>query len=140
MLFVNERLTIPLREFDFTFARSSGPGGQNVNKVNTKVTLHWPASSSTSLSEEVRERFLARYRSRMTKDGVLVIWSQRFRNRGRNVADCLAKLRAMLLAVAAAPRQRKSTRPTRAANRRRLRQKRERSEKKRRRQMPGMDE
>ena len=89
MLVVNEHLSIPLKELEFTFARSAGPGGQHVNKVNTKTTLRWAVASTPSLSEGVRRRFFERHRRRITKDGELVMTSQRFRDQGRNVADCL---------------------------------------------------
>jgi ribosome-associated protein len=136
MLVVNERLTIPLTELDFTFARSSGPGGQNVNKVNSKATLRWAVSTSPSLPEDVRERFVLKYRHRMTKEGELVINSQRYRDQGRNVADCLAKLREMLEAAMVVPKKRKPTKPSRGAKRRRLQDKRQRSETKERRRSP----
>ncbi len=128
MLHVAPEIEIPLREFHFSYSRSSGPGGQNVNKVNTKVTLRWGVAGSHSLSDAVRARFLARYRRRITADGELVLTSQRFRDQGRNTADCLEKLRLMLAEVARPPRPRRKTRPSRAARERRLRQKRLRSE------------
>ncbi|HKJ24880.1 MAG TPA: aminoacyl-tRNA hydrolase, partial [Myxococcota bacterium] len=85
-------------------------------------------------------RFLARYRRRIGRDGELVLTSQRFRDRGRNVADCLEKLREMLDAVAEAPRRRRATRPTGASRERRLAGKRRRSDVKRARRRPGPDE
>ena len=133
MLVVNSRLKIPLREFRFTFARSSGPGGQNVNKLNTKALLRWPVVRSPSLPETVRQRLLARHPRRITADGDLLISSQRFRDAGRNLADCLEKLRAMLAGVATAPKPRKATRPTRSSVRALLDRKRKHSQKKRRR-------
>jgi ribosome-associated protein len=133
MLVVNDRLKIPLREFRFSFARSSGPGGQNVNKLNTKALLRWAVLKSPSLPEPVRSRLLARHRRRVTAEGDLLVSSQRFRDAGRNVADCLEKLRAMLSEAAAVPRPRRPTRPTRASVERRLGQKRRQSQKKRRR-------
>jgi ribosome-associated protein len=126
-------LKIPLREFKFTFARSSGPGGQNVNKVSTKALLRWAVVRSPSLPEPVRQRLLSRYRRRVTAEGDLLVSSQRFRDAGRNVADCLEKLRAMLADVAVAAKPRKPTRPSRASVRRRLDQKRKHSQKKQRR-------
>lgn len=131
MLGINHRIQIPLREFEFQYARSSGAGGQNVNKVNSKAILHWDVVASAAPTSDVRARFLARYAHRITKHGALVLQSQRFRDQGRNTADCLEKLRSMLLAVAAPPRPRKETKPTIAAKGRRLEKKRIRSEKKR---------
>ncbi|MFH1919231.1 MAG: alternative ribosome rescue aminoacyl-tRNA hydrolase ArfB [Planctomycetota bacterium] len=130
MLVINPRLKIPLREFRFSFARSSGPGGQNVNKVSTKATLRWPVRKSRSLPEPVRERFLAKYGRRVTAEGDLLITSQRFRDAGRNVADCLEKLRRMIAEAASPPKARKPTKPTRASVRRRLDQKRKQARKK----------
>ncbi len=121
------KIEIPLREFRFGFSRSSGPGGQNVNKVNTKVTLHWSVERSPSLPEDVRRRFDARYGRRISREGDLVLTSQRFRDQGRNVGDCLEKLRNMIEEVARPPRPRKPTRPGRRAVERRLSQKRKRS-------------
>jgi ribosome-associated protein len=135
-LVVTPRLKIPLDEFRFTFSRSGGPGGQNVNKVNSKATLRWQARGSPSLSAEVRARMESRYRRRITEQGELLITSQRFRDAGRNAADCLDKLRELLMDIAVGPKVRKPTRPTRASNARRLDGKRQRQRKKQSRQ-PG---
>lgn len=130
MLVVNSRLRIPLREFQFTFARSSGPGGQNVNKLNTKALLRWPLMDSPSLPDSVRRRLMAKHRRRVTSEGDFLIVSQRFRDAGRNVADCLEKLRQMLAEAAVPQKVRKSTKPTRASIRRRLDEKKKRSRRK----------
>ncbi|MCA9264345.1 MAG: aminoacyl-tRNA hydrolase [Planctomycetales bacterium] len=140
MLTINNQLQVPLREFTFTFARSSGPGGQNVNKLNTKATLRWTVRHNESLPTGVRDRFLARYRNRITEEGELVLTSQRFRDQGRNVADCLNKLRDMIAAVATPPKQRKATRPSKGSKMRRLKNKQEQSEKKQRRRSPRVDD
>jgi len=127
---VNSRIAVPLTELDFTFVRSSGPGGQNVNKVSSKAVLRWNVSANRTVPEEVRGRFTARYGNRISGDGELVLSSQRYRDQGRNVADCLEKLRAMLAEVAVAPRPRKKSRPSRAAIERRLQEKKQRSQRK----------
>ncbi|MCY4382596.1 MAG: alternative ribosome rescue aminoacyl-tRNA hydrolase ArfB, partial [Nitrospinae bacterium] len=104
MLIVNERLRIPLREIHFQFARSSGPGGQNVNKVSSKAVLRWNMAASPSAPEDVKARLRALHPRRVTREGHVVIASSRFRDQGRNVADCLEKLRAALAAAADPPR------------------------------------
>jgi ribosome-associated protein len=120
MFVVAPHIQIPPAEFEFTYARSSGPGGQNVNKVNSKAVLRWQATKSPSLPEAVRTRFLAKYGSRLTGDGELLITSERYRDQPRNIDDCLEKLREMLLSVAVAPKKRKKTKPSRASKERRL--------------------
>lgn len=131
MLVVSRRIRIPLREFKFQHARSSGPGGQNVNKVSSKAILRWGVVASPSLPADVRERFMKRFHRRITRGGELVLSSQRYRDQRANVTDCLEKLRAMLEEVATRPRPRRPTQPSRPARERRLRLKRVRSEKKR---------
>ena len=140
MLVVNSRVRIPKDEFDFSYARSSGPGGQNVNKVNSKAILRWSVTRSPSLPADVRERFARRFASRLTTEGDLLITSQRFRDQARNVEDCLEKLCAMLALVAVPPVPRKRTRPTRSSGERRLEKKRETGQRKKMRRQPGTDE
>jgi ribosome-associated protein len=140
MLHVHPRVQIPLAEFRWTFARSSGPGGQNVNKVNSKVTLHWPAESSPSIPDDVRERLVAKCRKRINSEGELVLHSQRYRDQGKNVTDCLEKLRQLLLDVVAPPKRRIATRPSRAAKQRRVDEKKSRGQKKELRRKPRIDD
>jgi ribosome-associated protein len=131
MLVVNSRIRIPESELTFTFVRSSGPGGQNVNKVASKAVLRWRVAESAALAEAVRGRFLARYGSRITGEGDVIVTSQRYRDQGRNASDALEKLRAMLAAVATPSKKRKPTKPSRAAVARRIEAKQARSKKKR---------
>ena len=111
-----------------------------MNKVNSKVLLRWPVAASPSLPEEVRARFLTRYASRLTTEGELLLTSQRYRDQGRNIEDCLQRLAALVLAVAARPTPRRPTKPSRASKRRRTAAKRENSEKKQRRRPPAADD
>jgi ribosome-associated protein len=127
MLVINSRIRVPTSEFEITFARSSGPGGQNVNKVSSKAVLRWGVLESESLPEDVRQRFLSRYRNRVTSEGDVLLTSQRYRDQGRNVADAIDKLCAMLASVAAPPKKRRPTKPTRAAVERRKKSKAARS-------------
>lgn len=140
LLVVNSRIRIPRDEFRFTFVRSSGPGGQNVNKVATKAQMRWAVVDSPSLSTGVKERFLAKYRRRVTNEGELVMSSQRFRDQTKNVIDCFDKLREMIASVATAPTPRKKTKPSRGAKERRIKQKRQQSGKKNLRRKPGADD
>jgi ribosome-associated protein len=109
-----------------------------VNKVNTKVTLHWPVQSP-SLPQDVRERFLEKFATRVSSEGQVVIVSQRYRDQGRNVADCMEKLAAMLREASIVPRKRKKTKPTRGSKERRLKEKRAASAKKQLRRVPAKD-
>ena len=130
MLSVNDSIVIPRTEFLFSYSRSPGPGGQNVNKVNSKVTLRWDVRHTESLPLPVKQRFMSKYGNRISQEGQLVLTSHRYRDQPRNVADVLEKLRQLILAVAVAPKKRKRVRPSRAANRKRLDQKRRKAEKK----------
>lgn len=137
MLEVNSRIRIPDSEFTFAFSRSGGPGGQNVNKVASKALMAWDVTRSPSIPEDVRERFRLQYRRRITKDGLLLIASQRYRDQARNSQDCLNKLAELLLSVAVAPTKRKPTAPSRGAKQRRLQDKHQRSDKKQSRRRPA---
>jgi ribosome-associated protein len=129
-LVVRPGLEIPASEFEFTFMRSSGPGGQNVNKVSTKARLRWPVAETQSLPEAVKERFTKRYHRRLTNEGELILTSQRYRDQAKNVGDCLLKLREMIDAIVDVPKPRKKTKPTRGSKERRLKEKRGRAQRK----------
>lgn len=140
LLDVSRRIQIPCGQFTWSVARSSGPGGQNVNKVNTKVMLRWDVAQSPSVPDDVRDRFVAAYRRRLTTDGVLILSSERFRDQQKNVDDCLFKLREMLKSVAVAPKTRRPVKPTRASKQKRIAAKRERTLTKQRRRPPKLDD
>jgi len=139
MLVVNQQIQIPLEEFRFTFSRSPGPGGQNVNKVNSKATLHWNVTTTTNLPEPVRQRLLKKFHRRINQEGEFFISSSRYRDAPRNEADCLDKLRAMIEEAAVAQKPRRATRPTAASKRRRRDNKRRQSEKKQQRRPPRFE-
>lgn len=124
---VTGRLTLPADELETSYARSGGPGGQNVNKVESKVILRFSVRSSRTLSDAQRERLVERL-PRLTTEGEVVIHASRYRDRERNLEDARERLSSMLRDALAQPRARKATRPTRASKRRRLDSKRRRSE------------
>ena len=129
-LYVNARLTIPERELTTSAARSGGPGGQNVNKVNSKITLRWSPSRCESLPDSWRERFVARFGNRINREGELILQSERYRDQPRNLADVRQKLVEMLLSCQAPPKKRKPTRPSLGSKRRRKEAKQRQSQKK----------
>jgi len=127
-LVIANNLTIPESELRFSFARSSGPGGQNVNKVSSKAILHFDVRNSPGLPVDVRARFLDRYASRVTKAGEVVIHSEEFRDQPKNIQACHDKLRDLILAVLKPPKKRRPTKPSRGSKVRRLKAKKARSQ------------
>jgi ribosome-associated protein len=134
---VNDRVSIPTSELRVTFAASGGPGGQNVNKVASKAVLRWPALASPSLRPDERALLASRLSSRLTREGHLVLASERHRDQGRNLDDVLERLTTILRAALRPPVPRRRTRPTRASKERRLSAKRRSSERKRFRRGPS---
>jgi ribosome-associated protein len=101
MLEINAHLRIPDEEFEWSYVRSGGPGGQNVNKVASKAVLRWNVAGSPSLPADVKARLRAGQANRITAAGELVLTSQRYRDQERNRQDCLDKLREMVARAAA---------------------------------------
>jgi ribosome-associated protein len=139
MLEITPTLQIPDTEFTWTFARSGGPGGQNVNKVSSKAVMRWDIATSTALPEDVKIRLALQQKRFFTQEGSLFITSQRYRDQDRNREDCLEKLRAMILQALVVPKARKKTRPSRGAKRARLQEKKRRSSIKEHRRKPSED-
>lgn len=115
---ITQALSIPESELEFTFIRSPGPGGQNVNKVATGVLLRFNATQCASLSEIVRQRLSVFYT--LTNQGDVLIKATQFRTQERNKQDAINRLRELLKRAATIPKKRKKTKPTRASVERRL--------------------
>jgi len=105
--------SISTSELEFTYARSSGPGGQNVNKVNSKAILRWNLKGSPSVSED--QRAILQEKLKLNEDGDLVIMSDRFRDQIRNREDCIAKFQELIKQSLHRPKTRRKTKPTRSS-------------------------
>jgi ribosome-associated protein len=128
---VTPRLTIPAGELGLAFSRSGGPGGQNVNKVASKVELRWNPTTSAALTDEDRSWLISRLASRLTTDGTLIVTSTKTRDQIKNRDDAMSKLTLIVRAALDRPKARKPTKPTKGSKRRRVEAKRHRSEIKR---------
>jgi ribosome-associated protein len=129
-LIITPHLTIPASELQATFARSGGPGGQNVNKVNSKAVLRWDLAQTQVLFPQTIHRLRALAMNRITDEGVLVLSCQVHREQSRNLQACRDMLRGLLLAAMKPVIPRKPTSPSAGAKRRRLQEKKQTGEKK----------
>jgi ribosome-associated protein len=127
MLNINATIAIPDDEFQWSYARAGGPGGQNVNKVSSKAVLRWNVAGTPSLPDHVKARLISLNQKRMTTTGDLLITGQRFRDQERNRQDCLDKLAEVIREAATLPKTRRATKPTKGSHRRRLASKKRRS-------------
>jgi len=139
-LIVTPTLTIPEHELEWSAVRASGPGGQNVNKVSTKVELRFDVEGSAVLGAAVKQRLRALARKRLDAEGRLVVTDQSTRLQSQNLERARAKLADLIQSALVAPKPRKPTRPSRAAKRRRLEHKHQLSEKKQARRKPRRDD
>jgi ribosome-associated protein len=127
MIQITDDIVIDDSEIEESFIRSSGPGGQNVNKVSSAVQLRFDARRSRALTDAVAVRLMRLAGSRLTQDGVIVITAQRHRDQARNRADAQERLAALIREALIPPTPRRATRPTLASKKRRLEGKAKRS-------------
>lgn len=139
-LVINTQIVIPSTELTVSFARSSGPGGQNVNKVNSKAVVRWNFRGSCVLPPEVKLRFEALFPTRINQAGEVALSSEQHRDQGRNLSDCYEKLRQLIQAALIVPRKRKKSRPSRSSIEDRLTNKRHKSAQKSQRRYRASDE
>ena len=132
-LVITPWLTIPAGELAVSFARSGGSGGQNVNKVSSKVDLRWNVAASAVLREDDRAWLLQKLRSKLTSDGTLIVTSTLTRDQLKNRDDAESKLALIVRAALIRPKTRRATKPTKGSQRRRMADKRHHGEIKRQR-------
>jgi ribosome-associated protein len=130
-LFVDARVTIPAKDLAWTAARSGGPGGQNVNKVSSRVELRFDLACTGALDPASKERLRALAKNQLDADGCLVVRSDKTRDQAKNLADAREKLAELVRQALVVPKKRRPTRPTRGSRIRRLDEKARHGQKKR---------
>lgn len=127
-------IEIPFHELDFTYVRSRGPGGQNVNRTNSAAVLRWNLFASSALSEELKNRIYGKIKNQLTEEGDVIIRSDVHRDQDQNRSESIKRLHDLLKRALFVPKKRVATKPTRSSVRKRLEGKKVRSETKQNRQ------
>ena len=117
---MNQQINIDFSEFEFSFVRSSGPGGQSVNTANSKAQLSWDIDKNTSISADILQRFKEKYPQLINEEGRVYLSSQTHRSQKMNMDDCITKLYELLKSVQFPPKKRRPTKPKKSAVRKRL--------------------
>ena len=136
-LIINDQLTIPAQELEITASRSSGPGGQHVNKTDTRIQVRWNVNESASLNGLQRGRLQRNLATRLTEASDLLLVSDTHRSQRRNREDALQRLAALVREALIPPKPRKKTRPSKASREKRLQEKKQRSQVKKGRGKPS---
>ena len=120
MIFVTHSISLDEREIEESFIRGSGPGGQNVNKVSSKVELSFDFESTVAISDRAKERLRALAKNSLDAEGRILVKSEKTRDQLKNLNDARAKLKEMILKSLVEPKTRKPTKPTRSAKKKRV--------------------
>jgi ribosome-associated protein len=137
---INDVLVIPGAELEIRFSRSGGPGGQNVNKVETKAEVRWVPAESNVLNDSDRQWLLNKLGNKLSSDGALIVTSTKTREQAKNLDDARTKLASMVAAALVRPKKRKRTKPSKGAVERRLQEKKQKGQRKRNRRAPRRDD
>ncbi len=134
-----EMRRVPEDELEFIYSRSSGKGGQNVNKVSTKVTLKWNVLKSREFSDEEKDKIMSKWGNRIDKEGEFILWAQAERSQAQNKEDVVERLNGFVNEALQPKKKRVPTRPSRSARERRIQDKRRISRKKESRREPRLE-